>query len=47
MSEERQKENLEEGQGKEQYEKPKLHTHEPLRNLTGTGPYPDNQPTFD
>jgi hypothetical protein len=45
MSEQPEKENLEERE--EQYAKPKLHTHEPLRNLTGTGPYPDNQPTFN
>ena len=29
----------------EEYAKPKVHTHEPLRDLTGSGPYRDTAPT--
>ena len=46
MSEQKEKEQPEDE--KEPYAKPKLHTHEPLRNLTGGGPFPDSAPTeFD
>ena len=49
MSEQSEKAQPEEGQ--EEYAKPKVHTHEPLRDLTGSGPYrdtaPTNSPTLD
>lgn len=42
MSDQEKKDNPE-GE-KQPYEKPKLHTHEPLRNLTGGGPTPEPTP---
>ena len=42
MSDQPEKENPEEEEN--QYKKPTLHTHEPLRNLTGGGPFDSPSP---
>lgn len=42
MSDQEAKDTPEEDEKQQPYAKPKLHTHEPLRDLTGGGPYGPN-----